>query len=40
MYTVVDNGGALLDVIVEHPVYGQIVGELHVFSRYDVNLFV
>ncbi|HIV18644.1 MAG TPA: transcription repressor NadR [Candidatus Merdivicinus intestinigallinarum] len=40
MYVVVDNGGALLDVIVEHPVYGQIVGELHIFSRYDVNLFV
>ena len=24
LYTVVDNGGELLDVVVEHPLYGQI----------------
>ena len=40
LYTVVDNGGALLDVIVEHPVYGQIAGKLHIFSRYDANVFL
>ncbi len=40
LYTVVDNGGALLDVIVDHPVYGQIIGKLHIFSRYDANVFM
>jgi len=40
LYAVVDNGGAMLDVTVEHPVYGQIVGELHIFSRYDADLFL
>ncbi|MBQ9941546.1 MAG: transcription repressor NadR, partial [Christensenellaceae bacterium] len=37
--TVVDNGGAVLDVIVEHAVYGQISGSLQLFSRYDVEVF-
>lgn len=40
LYAVVDNGGAILDVTVEHPVYGQIVGELRIFSRYDADLFL
>lgn len=40
LYTVVDNGGGLVDVTVEHPVYGQICGKLHIFSRYDANLFM
>lgn len=40
LYAVVDNGGALLDVTVEHAVYGQIIGELHIFSRYDADLFL
>ena len=40
LYTVVDNGGGLLDVVVEHPLYGQLSGPLHVFSRYDADLFL
>lgn len=40
LYAVVDNGGGLLDVIVEHPVYGQISGKLHIFSRYDAENFM
>lgn len=40
LYTIVDNGGAVLDVIVEHAVYGQISGQLHIFSRYDVAKFL
>lgn len=40
MYAVVDNGCAILDVTVEHAVYGQISGQLHAFSRYDVDSFV
>jgi transcriptional regulator of NAD metabolism len=40
LYAVVDNGGAVVDVTVEHPVYGQIVGELRIFSRFDADLFL
>lgn len=40
MYAVVDNGCGVLDVIVEHAVYGQISGQLQAFSRYDVDCFV
>lgn len=40
LYAVVDNGGTVVDVTVEHPVYGQIVGELRISSRYDVDLFM
>lgn len=39
LYTVVDLGGALIDVTVEHSVYGQICAPLHVFSRYDADAF-
>lgn len=40
LYTVVDNGAGVIDVIVEHPVYGQISGKLHIFSRFDVRNFL
>lgn len=36
----VDHGCAVLDVIVEHPVYGQLAGQLRVRTRYDVNQFL
>ena len=36
----VDNGCRVLTVSVEHPVYGQLTGELHMSSRYDVRQFV
>ena len=32
-------GGALIDVTVEHSVYGQICAPLHIFSRYDADAF-
>lgn len=40
LYVVVDQGGAVLDVTVEHSVYGQICAQLRLFSRYDVDLFL
>jgi len=40
LYAVVDNGGSILDVTVEHPIYGQIIGELRIFSRFDADLFL
>lgn len=36
----VDNGCSVLDVIVEHPLYGQLTGELSLSSRYDVKQFI
>lgn len=40
LYAAVDNGCGVLDVTVEHAVYGQISGQLHIFSRYDAEDFV
>ena len=37
---IVDAGGEVVDVIVEHPVYGQLTGILGVRSRYDVQEFL
>ena len=37
---IVDAGGEVVDVIVEHPVYGQLTGLLGVRSRYAVAEFV
>lgn len=39
-YAVVDNGGSVLNVIVEHPIYGQISADINVKSRYDAEEFV
>ncbi|NLP37433.1 MAG: transcription repressor NadR [Firmicutes bacterium] len=37
---VVDLGGKVLDVIVEHPLYGEIRGNLMIASRRDINIFI
>lgn len=37
---IVDNGCTVLDVVVEHPVYGELVGALQLKSRYDVSQFI
>lgn len=37
---IVDNGCTVLDVCVEHPVYGEITGGLDLSSRYDVAEFI
>ena len=37
--TVVDLGGSMIDVIVDHPLYGELVGSLHIASRYDAKQF-
>lgn len=37
---IVDAGGEVVDVIVEHPVYGQLTGVLRLHSRYDVAEFL
>lgn len=40
LYDIVDCGGKLLDVVVEHPIYGQIMVDLIINSRQDVDNFV
>ncbi|CAB1239725.1 MAG: transcription repressor NadR [Clostridiales bacterium] len=40
LYLVVDNGCGLIDVIVDHDLYGQIIGQLHIFSRHDADEFL
>ena len=35
-----DHGCTVLDVMVEHPVYGQLTGRLDLSSRYDVSEFI
>ena len=38
--TIVDCGCSVLNVIVDHPIYGQLIGELRLSSRLDVELFI
>ena len=39
-YIIIDNGGGIDNVIVEHPIYGQISADLNIRSRYDADEFV
>lgn len=36
----VDNGCTVVNVIVDHLVYGQLVGQLNLSNRYDVSEFI
>lgn len=40
LYTIVDQGGKVLDVVVEHDVYGQITVDLVLKNRGDVDDFM
>ena len=40
LYTFVDYGGTVLDVVIEHEVYGQITVDLILKKRVDVDEFV
>lgn len=37
---IVDQGCTVWDVVVEHPVYGELTGALRLKSRYDVGQFI
>ena len=39
LYIIVDAGGTVIDVIVEHPLYGELKGMLMLKSRRDVKEF-
>ncbi|EUJ19693.1 transcription repressor NadR [Listeria aquatica] len=36
----VDYGVSVIDVIVDHPIYGELTGNLHLNSRFDVEKFI
>lgn len=40
LMTIVDLGGKIIDVIVEHPIYGEIKSQLQISSRYDLKIFM
>ncbi len=40
LYTIVDFGATVIDVVIEHAIYGEISGNLSLSSRYDVDLFI
>lgn len=40
LYTIVDFGATVIDVIIEHAIYGEISCNLALSSRYDVDLFM
>ena len=40
LYAMVDCGCTVQDVVVEHPVYGQLTAALQLASRYDVDQFI
>jgi len=40
LYTIVDAGGEVIDVIVEHELYGELTGRLNITCREDVDEFI
>lgn len=40
LYTIVDLGGTVIDVTIEHAIYGDLSGKLGLASRYDVDRFL
>ena len=40
LYTIVDLGGTVIDVTIEHAIYGELSGTLDLASRYDVDVFL
>jgi len=40
LYAIVDFGGTIIDVTIEHSTYGQISGRLDIASRHDADEFI
>jgi transcriptional regulator of NAD metabolism len=38
--TIIEKGGEVIDVVVEHPLYGELVGGLHLMTQQDVDSFI
>ncbi len=39
MQAIIDAGGKIQDIIIEHPVYGRISAPLEIYSRNDIVKF-
>lgn len=37
---IIDNGGKVIDVIVEHPIYGEITANLDLENNFDIDNFI
>lgn len=40
LYAIVDNGGSILDVSIDHPLYGTLTGSMQLTCRRDVEDFI
>ena len=40
LFTIIDNGAKVIDVIIDHTIYGKMSAELNLSSRYDVEKFI
>ncbi len=40
LFTMIDHGCGMLDVIVEHPVYGRLTCELNIFTKEEAEAFI
>lgn len=40
LYTIVDFGATVIDVTIDHAIYGELTGKLGLSSRYDVDMFI
>jgi transcriptional regulator of NAD metabolism len=40
LLTIVQNGGKVLDVTVDHPIYGSLTGNLRIESEFDIQEFL
>lgn len=40
LYTIVDFGATVIDVAIEHAIYGELSGKLDIASRYDADQFI
>jgi transcriptional regulator of NAD metabolism len=38
--TIVENGGKVLDITVEHPIYGELTGNLGLENQIDIEIFM
>lgn len=40
LHTIIDNGGRVRDVIIMHPIYGELVGDLMLKTRREIKEFI
>lgn len=40
IYTILENGGELMDVIIDHPFYGELTGRLNISNKAEADVFL